>query len=249
MNPAINPPVNPGFTILHVVSIAGCVREQPDPLAAAAPPAAPAVPPALDPAFSAPRLGGALVEIISGPPAYEALRARQAAALAAGTRLRRPRCDRTYSQADGIYYFTDLPPGDYMLRAGAPQHGTRYGTAATEAPLQVLPRPDPGPVPVPGAIPGPISVSTFDAWLPTTGLRGIVRRQDTGDPIFMAQVRLRGEPAPLRTDVDGRYALRRLPAGRHSFEITAPGFTPVQQAVTLERGKEVIIPDILLQRL
>lgn len=244
MNPAINPPVNPGFTILHVVSIAGCVREQPDPLAAAAPPAAPIVPPAHDPAYSAPRLGGALVEIVSGPPAYEALRAHQAAALAAGTRLRRPRCDRTYSQADGIYYFTDLPPGDYMLRAGAPQHGTRYGTAATEAPLQVLPRPDPGA----GQPVGTFAVGTFDAWLPVTGLRGVVRRQDTGDPIFMAQVRLRGEPQLLRTDVDGRYALRRLPAGRHVFEVSAAGFAPVQQAVTLERGKEVIIPDILLPR-
>jgi hypothetical protein len=232
MNPAVTKAMSAGFTVLHVVSIAGCVREQPSTISP---------PIKLD---GERRLAGALIEIISGPPAYATLHARQASALAAGSRLRRPRCDRTYTQADGIYYFTDLPPGDYTVQASAPQHGTRYGTAVTDAPLQVLPRPDPG-----APLQAKLQVATFDAWLPVTGLRGVVRRKDTGDPVLMAQVRLRGAPTPQRTDAAGRYEIRPLVAGKHVFEVTAAGFALVEQAVTLEPGKEVVLPDIFLSQI
>jgi hypothetical protein len=227
MNPVMKGAMSPGFTVLHVVSIAGCVREEPSTIS----------PPIK--LGGERRLAGALIEILSGPPEYDALRKRQQAAMAAGTQLRRPRWDHTYSQADGIYHFTDLPPGAYSLRASAPQQGTRYGTAATEAPLHVLPRPDPG---------ARLQIATFDAWLPVTGLWGVVRRKDTDKPILMAQVRLRGEAVPVRTDDQGRYVIRPLPAGIHLVEVTAAGFAPEERAVILEAGKEVEVPPILLSK-
>src|SRR5260370_30369385 len=41
------------------------------------------------------------------------------------TRTQRP--DRTRSRADGLYYFLDLPDGDYEIRALLPNCGRRYG--------------------------------------------------------------------------------------------------------------------------
>src|SRR5258708_33867046 len=41
------------------------------------------------------------------------------------TRTQRP--DRTRSRADGLYYFLDLPDGDYEICALLPNCGRRYG--------------------------------------------------------------------------------------------------------------------------
>ena len=100
-----------GFVIRHVVSIAGCVRERPST----------GIP--LSHRENERRLAGAIIEIIAGPPAFETLRA----AWALDPVQRNARPDRTSSQADGIYFFTDLPPGAYRLRVSAPEHGSRFG--------------------------------------------------------------------------------------------------------------------------
>lgn len=215
-----------GLEVVHSASIAGCVREQP--------PAG-----GLRALHGELRVAGALVEIVAGPPEFEALRAAQAAAQAAGARLRRPRCDRAYSQADGIYLFTDLPPGDYRLRVSAPKYGTRFGSVESAQPIAVLPPPAPG---------GRWQAAAFDVLLPSTRVRGVVRRADTDAAVGMATVRVRGEAAAVRTDGDGRFELHRLPAGRITLDIAAAGMFAVQQTFTVAAGEEAVIPDIRLSR-
>ena len=52
----------------------------------------------------------------------------------------RKRIDHTWSRADGVFYFLDLPPGEdgesYQLRVSVPDTGTRYGTVECK-PIQV----------------------------------------------------------------------------------------------------------------
>ena len=227
--------MNAGLECIHSVSIAGCVREKPGTIGLAAL------------RGDDLRLAGALVEIVAGPTAFEALRRAQAAALAAGARLRRGRCDRTYSQADGIYFFTDLPPGPYRLRVSAPQYGTRFGTVDSgpeggpDGPqaIRVLPPPQEG---------QPWQVAVFDVLLPSTRVRGRVLHADTGEAISMAAVRLRGEAAASRTDREGKFELRRLSAGRITLDIAAAGLRPVQRTFTVGAGEEVEIDDIHMSK-
>jgi hypothetical protein len=216
-----------GLRIAHYVAIAGCVREKPSAL------------PAEVVRDIELRLGGVLIEIVAGPPAFEALRAAQLAALAAGAVLRRPRWDRTYSQADGIYFFTNLPPGDYGLRVSAPGQGTRFGSVASVQPVQVGVQPGAG---------GRWAAAPFDVLLPSTRLRGVLRRAGSEAPVMLATVRVLGEAAAVRSDEDGNFELRRLPAGRVVIDISAAGLAPVQQAITVRAGEEVVIGDIYMSK-
>lgn len=68
--------------------------------------------------------GEARVTIVRGPKAFEAMaRARSAAAQASGDdQVRR---DVTETRPDGIYFFMDLPAGDYMVAAEDPHNRDR----------------------------------------------------------------------------------------------------------------------------
>ena len=61
-------------------------------------------------ALSGSPLAGARVEITQGPAEFES-----------------ERIDQTFSHADGVYYFLDLPSGTYHLKFSLPQAGRRYG--------------------------------------------------------------------------------------------------------------------------
>ena len=60
------------------------------------------------------RIARALVEILSGPAAFQVMVQSQSADPMWFSRVER--IDRTWSQADGIFTFLDLPEGDYGLR-------------------------------------------------------------------------------------------------------------------------------------
>lgn len=192
-----------GTRIRHVVSIAGAVRDQASSL----------------------RIGGALVEIVEGPPAFRALIAAQAADPAwAG---RRERLDRVYSQADGIFCFVDLPPGAYRLRASAPDLGTRYG-AAEAGPFQVQVPPGQGSVPVAQA----------EIALPPTRVHGVVSDAATGQPIPAARVHLLGDTAVVKTRDDGSYDLSCQVAGKPRLHAAAPRYQAVTRQIELAAGQE-----------
>ena len=204
-----------GFVIRHIVSIAGCVRER----------ASTDLPPS--PREGERRLGGVLVEIIAWPPAFEPI--RSAWALDPAPRAAPP--DRTLSAGDGIYYFTDLPPGVYRLRVSAPNQGSRFG-AVESADVNVPPA-----VAFGQALP----VQHVDVELPSTRVRGVVTRADSGASVPGGLVRVRGDPQSTRTDSAGRYELRRLVQGKTTLEFSAPNLVPAFATVQLVAGQEAVL--------
>ena len=204
-----------GFVIRHVVSIAGCVREQPST----------GIP--LSPRENERRLAGAIIEIIAGPPAFETLRA--AWALDPARRSARP--DRTTSETDGVYFFTGLPPGTYRLRVSAPEYGSRFGVFEADA-IDVPPAAEFG---------HEVSVTRVDVELPSTRVRGVVTRSDSGASVASGVVRVRADPQSTHTDDAGRYELRRLVQGRTTLEISAPNLALARATVHLVPGQEQVL--------
>lgn len=192
-----------GIRIRHVVSIAGAVRDKTTLL----------------------RVGGALVEIVEGPPAFRALLETQAADPAWRRRLDRP--DRVFSQPDGIFCFVDLPPGPYRLRVSAPELGTRYG-AVEIGPFEVQATPADGPFPVARA----------DVDLPPTRIHGVVTDAVSGNPVPAARVRLLGDTVVVKTGDDGAYDLSRQIAGKPTLQVTASRFQSQTRQLELAAGQE-----------
>jgi hypothetical protein len=224
--------------LYHVVSIAGAVRDRTTlfltkqgklvevlegtPMLAELRAQGEQVPPG----FRTLRIGGAKVEIVEGPPAYRNLLAAQEADPARSGQ--RERINTTYSQADGIYRFVDLPPGPYKLRVTAPEMGTRYGECPA-GPVNVQKGPDDDP---------PFAAVQADADLPPTRIWGKVTAAGTTDPIPGARVRLLGDTTIVKTDKDGSYALTRLVASKPTIEVTAAGFKKATRKIELAAGQD-----------
>ncbi|MEZ4733114.1 MAG: carboxypeptidase-like regulatory domain-containing protein [Caldilineaceae bacterium] len=223
--------------IHHTVAIAGVVQDK----------------------VSQVRLAHALIEIISGPSTFQTRVQAQAADPAW---LRQPaRIDRTWSQADGIFFFLDLPEGSYRLRVTmvdlppqdyrlrgslvtSPPHdyrlhtplsqlGTRYGLFATDEkhPLQVVAPQDGKPAPIARA----------DVQLPPTRIHGVVTALESGEPVVGAKVRLRGDPTVISTQDDGRYELVRLVAGKPTVAVAAAGYKVATRSVSLNPGQDRMV--------
>lgn len=192
-----------GIRIRHVVSIAGAAQDR----------------------VSQARIGGALVEIISGPPAFQQMLAAQAADPAWAQR--RERFDRTFSQADGIFVLVDLPAGAYHLRVSAPEWGSRYGVVEA-VPVQVQPMP----------ASGPVVVAQVAVALPPTRIHGVITQAATGQPVAGARVCLRGDTLVVRSGEGGRYALTNLVKGKPTLEVTASGLQTTARQVELAAGQE-----------
>jgi hypothetical protein len=204
--------MNDSITIRHVVAIAGVVR-------------AVRITDQIDhTTWREGRIPNALVEIIAGPPAFETL-VTTLAAIPAWERQHQ-RIDRAWSQADGVFFFQDLPPGDYRLRISAPAWGTRYGSTETD-PIMVPPAP----------VGERVRMQWVEVTLPVTRVQGVVTDGGTGDPIPGATVRLRGDATIVLTKEDGSYELIRLVQGKPLVEASAPNFKGATRRVELAPGQ------------
>jgi hypothetical protein len=172
-------------------------------------------------------IGGARVEIVGAPPeftAWLAIQARRHGTRWAGM-AERP--DRTRTAADGHFHFLDLPDGDYTLIASLPGSGTRYDTAQADARVSR----DAG---------GNIAMATANVALPPTALEGSITDQATGDPVAMAEVRVKGSGectfSEARDETRGRYLLVGLEAGERTIVVSAQGYGTVTRTAPLSRG-------------
>jgi hypothetical protein len=193
------------ITIRHVVSIAGVVQDK----------------------LTLERIGGALVEITEGPPAFQVMLAAQAADPV--WRKRRERLDRAGSQSDGIFTLVDLPAGKYRLRIGAPEMGSRYGVVEA-GPIDVQVTPDAGPV----------SVAQLVVDLPPTAIHGRITRKVSGKatPVAGARVRLRGDTTIVRSGEDGQYRLLGLVQGKPTVEVLVAGLPAQTRTVEIKPGQD-----------
>ncbi len=68
---------------------------------------------------------------------------------------------------------------------------------------------------------------------------GVVVEQSSGDPIVGATIRLGGLPHGAVSRRDGSFVLRRVPAGNLTVLVSAVGYHPAEQRITLGSGDTV----------
>jgi hypothetical protein len=168
-------------------------------------------------------IGRARVEISSGPAAFTDRLALQAKQYGERWVAMEERPDRTRTAADGHFHFLDLPAGDYTLIASLPGSGTRYDTAQAEATVS-------------RDAEGTIAMARLDIALPPTALKGQITNQGSGDPVVMAEVRMKGSGERTFSDGEGRYLLAGLEAGERVMLVSAQGYESSRRNVQIIQG-------------
>jgi hypothetical protein len=141
-------------------------------------------------------------------------------------KLKTKRRDLTQSAVDGIFYFLNLPDGDYTLTAAFPGLGTRYGTAGATA--TVTSNAD------------NIDLVTTEIALPPTTVKGQISGPSLDDdgsgPVVLAAVRVRRSGEQTHTDDAGHYLLTGLEIGQRTLFVSARGYQTAEQTVTLNQA-------------
>src|SRR5215212_424319 len=127
---------------------------------------------------------------------------------------------------DGFYRFLDLPAGTYTLTASLPGSGSRYGTESGQVVLGE-------------------DLETVDLELPATTVKGKVKDQ-AGQAVRMAEVRVQGSGESAWSDAQGNYALSGVEAGARRIEVSARGFQKVSEAVAIGQPGATVTRDVTL---
>ena len=180
-------------------------------------------------------IGGARVRISDGPPEFMDTLPYQAKSYGRRWESLRDRPDRKYAEPDGHFHFLDLPDGSYTLTALAPGSGSRYGTAQVIIAVTLDSLGDPVP-------------TNADISLPPTTITGRVTDQSNGDPVFMAQLHVKGSNETTYCDNQGDYRLIGLEAGSREIQVTAQGYHSGFETVALNAAGAVVTRNITLLR-
>lgn len=171
-------------------------------------------------------MAGAVVEIIKMPAKFE--RILQLKELQAGDQWGRmkERGDRRITQTDGTFFFTDLPVGEYTIRAAIPRSTTRY--KAVERTYQVVQNDA-----------SELQTATGDLAILPTGLQGKILANQKAVPF--AKIKLVGGAESTITDTTGAYRFTGLEASGSGttqilFQISSPDHSTQQQSVVLQQG-------------
>jgi hypothetical protein len=162
-----------------------------------------------------------VVTIIAMPKAF-----RQKLDFLAKTR-RAPRTivadgiERTKTRTDGLFYFLDLPDGEYTLSAYVPYQGTRYGPLKQSV---VVTRDGDGNF--------KLALANF-ALQPTT-VKGTVTETEHNAPVTMAEIRVKGSGECAFTDAHGQYSLTEIESGKRTVVVTAQGYKMNAKLISLE---------------
>lgn len=158
---------------------------------------------------------GSQVTITAGPAAYT--RWLDLHLLANPTE--RPHVTRT--AADGHFHYLDLPDGQYTLVASLPGAGSRYGTASAQ-------------VTITRDAEGNIVRAAANLSLPPTTIKGQVADSVSGEAVVMAQLRVKASGEPAFTNAQGHYLLAGVETGSRTLLVSAKGYQPASQTVTLD---------------
>lgn len=133
------------------------------------------------------------------------------------------RTDVTLTAVDGLFYFLDLPSGEYTLMASMPHETKRYGVSPTTT-VAVSDRYN--------------SHSIADLTLPSTNLIGKITLRS--EPITLAEVRVKGSQESTFSNSKGEYILSELESSERSRTILvrARGYQAKEKIVTLSQPGE-----------
>jgi hypothetical protein len=140
--------------------------------------------------------------------------------------------DLTRTAFDGYFHFWDLPEGEYSLTASLPNAARRYGTAMTT-------------VTVPSKVEGKIIMTAADMALPPTVLKGNISNQN-GEPVLMAEVRVKGNTESTFSNDKGQYSLIGLESSEieRIVMISAQGYKPTSQSVVISHPSTDLPPPL-----
>ena len=143
-----------------------------------------------------------------------------------GARVEVPGGPWILAAGDGFFRFLDLRPGSYTLTASLPGAGSRYGMAVKAVTLGE-------------------DLETVDLELPATTVKGKVRDQ-SGQAVRMAEVRVQGSGESAWSDAQGNYALSGVEAGSRRIAVSARGFQKISETVALGQPGAVVTRDVTL---
>lgn len=142
------------------------------------------------------------------------------------------RPDRTVTRADGLFYFLDLPNGEYKLVASLPSAGSRFGIAE-------------GTATVSRDAEGKVKIATLNLVLAPTAVNGTISAAGRKG-VMMTEVRLKGSGERTFTDAQGKYALTGIEPGQRAVLVSRQGYRPASQNVTVARPGDSITANFVL---
>jgi len=145
--------------------------------------------------------------------------------------LERP--DRTQSKPNGLFYFMDLPDGEYSLRVTMPSMGRRYGKVV--APAKVSRDAE-----------GNTKWVFVRCALPPTLVRGKVTGPGKEAGVALARGRVKGSGERAFTDAEGQYMLAGIEPSKtpRTLLVSAQGYRDQAEKFTLPEpgaAKEVLV--------
>jgi len=192
-------------------------------------------------------LAGAEVTITTRPSEF----GRRLELLAAADREKwnrgEERPDKTRSRADGLFYFLDLPDGEYGLSAVLPNCGRRYAAAkhvakVSRAALDECDRRN--------AAGEKMQRMWVKLALQPTTVRGKVIDADRNTAIMLAEVRMKASGERTFSDIEGSFLLSPVqPAtNRRILQAFAQGYEPVEEEVAITAVGRSYDKDLKLKR-
>ncbi len=137
----------------------------------------------------------------------------------------------TRTARGGLFYFLDLPDGDYGLKAELPGVTTRY--AAAEVVAHVVRNGD------------RITWQFLEIPLRPTVIRGKVTGP-ADELVVLAEVRLRGSSERAYTDSQGVYRLVGVETGARTVVVVHPNYAVATQTAPLNAPGDVVTADFKL---
>lgn len=181
------------------------------------------------------------VEIIAAPASFQRRLSLKSLSHGQNWDSFSDRPDRTHTAVDGSFYFIDLPPGKYTLKATCPQQSTRLQGVKADVEIRNGEKPQ-----------------WKELILATTGIVGQVKIKSSNSnefvPLPQAQVQVVKGSEHTRCDRDGKFQLLNLEAPENpstrklQLQISAPGYDTYTQNVDLSRGAVHSLPDIQLTK-
>jgi hypothetical protein len=163
-------------------------------------------------------------------------------------RAQRP--DRTCSRVDGLYYFLDLPAGEYEVRAALPNCGKRYGEKREKKEVfSEKKKASNDDQKQSGA--NALKSMWLELALGQTAIHGRITDAAKKTGVMMAEVRLKGSGERTFSDARGEFTLGPIEASKseRTLECSAQGYLQKEQGGVraAEPGKLLELKDIGLQ--